>query len=54
MIGPKVLAEREEIVLEATNRCGRGFQCRLTFLPLGTKGDDGRAGVIMTMEPMPE
>ena len=47
-------SEREEVVLEATNRRGRSFQCRVTFLPLGSKADDGRAGVIMTMEPVSE
>jgi two-component system CheB/CheR fusion protein len=46
--------EREEVVLEATNRRGRQFQCRVTFLPLGSGTDDGRAGVIMTMEPVAE
>jgi two-component system CheB/CheR fusion protein len=45
-------SEREEVVLEATNRRGRPFQCRVTFLPLGSKTDDGRTGVIMTMEPV--
>ena len=47
-------AGREEIVLQATNRRGRAFQCRVTFLPLGEKSEDGRAGVIMTMEPLAE
>lgn len=44
-------SEQEEVVLEATNRRGRGFQCRVTLMPL--KGDsDGRvSGAIMTMEP---
>jgi two-component system, chemotaxis family, CheB/CheR fusion protein len=45
-------SEREEVVLEATNRRGRSFQCRVTFLPLGSKTDDGRTGLIMTMEPV--
>jgi two-component system, chemotaxis family, CheB/CheR fusion protein len=40
---------REEVVLEATNRRGKAFQCRVTMLPIG--GNDGRAaGVIMMME----
>jgi two-component system CheB/CheR fusion protein len=45
-------SQQEEIVLEATNRRGRGFQCRVTVMPL--KGDsDGRvSGAIMTMEPV--
>jgi len=40
---------REEVVLDATNRRGKPFQCRVTFLPLG--GSDGDiSGVIMMME----
>ena len=40
---------REEVVLDATNRRGKAFQCRVTFVPLG--GTDGDAsGVIMMME----
>ncbi len=41
---------REEAVLEATNRRGKAFQCRVTFLPLGSDGDGEVAGVIMMME----
>lgn len=42
---------REEVVLDATNRRGRPFQCRVTFLPLGNSdGDGATAGVIMMME----
>ena len=41
---------REQAVLEATNRRGRHFQCRVTLLPLGSPTDDGVAGVIMMME----
>ena len=42
-------SEREEAVLEATNRRGKPFQCRVTFLPLG--GNDGDvSGAIMMME----
>jgi two-component system, chemotaxis family, CheB/CheR fusion protein len=40
---------REEVVLDATNRRGKPFQCRVTFLPLG--GTDGNtSGAIMMME----
>ena len=40
---------REEILLDATNRRGKPFQCRVTLLPLG--GTDGDAsGAIMMME----
>jgi two-component system CheB/CheR fusion protein len=45
-------SEREEVVLDATNRRGRSFQCRVTLLPLGSSTEDGRTGVIMTMEPV--
>lgn len=44
----------EEMVLDATNRRGKPFQCRVTLLPLGGDGDgdgDGQVnGVIMMME----
>ena len=42
---------REEMVLDATNRRGKSFQCRVTLLPLGgSPGDGAVSGVIMTME----
>jgi two-component system CheB/CheR fusion protein len=42
-------SSREEVVLDATNRRGKPFQCRVTFIPLG--GSDGNSpGVIMMME----
>jgi two-component system CheB/CheR fusion protein len=41
-------SQREEVVLDATNRRGKPFQCRVTFLPLG--GDGNTSGVIMMME----
>jgi two-component system, chemotaxis family, CheB/CheR fusion protein len=43
-------SQREEVVLEATNRRGKPFQCRVTFIPLGSGGDGNMAGVIMMME----
>ena len=43
---------REELVLEATNRRGRAFQCRVTCLPLAAPVDGGVASVIMMMEPI--
>ena len=42
-------SKREEVVLEATNRRGKPFQCRATFLPLGSS-DGNASGVIMMME----
>jgi two-component system CheB/CheR fusion protein len=41
---------REEVVVEATNRRGKRFQCRVTVLPLGSDGSV--SGVIMMMEPV--
>lgn len=43
-------SNREEVVLDATNRRGRPFQCQLTFIRLGPSGEDGAAGVVMMME----
>jgi two-component system, chemotaxis family, CheB/CheR fusion protein len=43
-------SEREEVVLEATNRRGNPFQCRVTFLPLTDASDGSAPGVIMMME----
>jgi two-component system CheB/CheR fusion protein len=42
---------REEVSLEATNRRGKSFECRVTLLPLGgSPGDGAVSGVIMMME----
>jgi two-component system, chemotaxis family, CheB/CheR fusion protein len=41
---------REQVVLKATNRRGRTFQCQVTFMRLGLSGDDGAAGAVMMME----
>jgi two-component system, chemotaxis family, CheB/CheR fusion protein len=43
-------SQREEVVLEATNRRGRTFQCCVTLLPLGDGGDGTVSGVLMIME----
>ena len=43
-------SEREETVVQATNRRGKLFQCRVTFMPLGVGGDGNVPGVIMMME----
>jgi two-component system, chemotaxis family, CheB/CheR fusion protein len=45
-------AEREGIVVPATNRRGRQFQCRVTCLPLGNGSDGAVNGVIVLMEPV--
>ena len=41
----------EEIIVEATNRRGRDFQCRVRLLPLAHGSDHSVSGVIMMMEP---
>ena len=43
-------SQREEVVVEATNRRGNAFTCRVTLLPLGSGGDGNVSGVIMMME----
>jgi two-component system, chemotaxis family, CheB/CheR fusion protein len=43
-------SQREEVVIEATNRRGKPFSCRVTLLPLGSSGDGSVSGVIMMME----
>jgi two-component system CheB/CheR fusion protein len=43
-------SDREEVLVDATNRRGKPFQCRVTFLPLGNGGDGNVSGVIMLME----
>ncbi|MHB1568670.1 MAG: CheR family methyltransferase [Solirubrobacteraceae bacterium] len=45
---------REELVLDAVNRRGRAFQCRVLAMPLITDGDGEVSGVIMLMEPAAE
>jgi two-component system CheB/CheR fusion protein len=42
---------RQEVVLEATNRRGRQFMCRVTVLPLAPSGEDGAGAAIVMMEP---
>ena len=43
-------SEREVVVLDATNRRGKPFKCRVTCLPLVSGGDSNISGVIMMME----
>lgn len=43
-------SEREELVVEATNRRDRPFNCRVTALPLRHSVDGGVSGVILMME----
>jgi two-component system CheB/CheR fusion protein len=43
---------REELVLDATDRRGRAFQCRVACLPLGSQSSGEVSGVIVMMEPV--
>jgi two-component system CheB/CheR fusion protein len=43
-------SEREEVTLDATNRRGKAFTCRVTCLPMGASADGSISGVIMMME----
>jgi len=45
-------SEREEVLLEAHNRRGKAFQCRVVCLPLSADGDGAVSGVILLMEPV--
>lgn len=47
-------SDREEVVLEATNRRGKQIRCRVTMLPLGPRNDGAVPGAIMMMEPLTE
>jgi two-component system CheB/CheR fusion protein len=44
-------SSREELVLDATNRGGRQFQCRVTILPLHAAADGDVSGLVVMMEP---
>lgn len=43
-------SDREEVLLDATNRRGKAFRCRVTVLPLGNASIDGIPGAIVMME----
>jgi two-component system CheB/CheR fusion protein len=47
-------SQREEVVLDAVNRRGKAFQCRVVCMPLHGTGDGGISGVILLMEPVNE
>jgi two-component system CheB/CheR fusion protein len=44
--------DRHEVVLDAINRRGKTFQCRVTVLPLGDNRDGDSTGIILMMEPL--
>lgn len=46
--------EREELMLDAINRRGKNFRCRVVCMPLTGAGDGAITGVIMLMEPVSE
>jgi two-component system, chemotaxis family, CheB/CheR fusion protein len=43
-------SQREELVVDATNRRGKAFRCRVTFLPLNSHHDGSSSGSIVMME----
>jgi two-component system CheB/CheR fusion protein len=45
-------SSREELVLDAVNRRGRPFQCRVLCMPLTSSSDGKISGVIVLMEPV--
>lgn len=45
-------SDREEVLLHSTNRRGKGFDCRVTCIPLGAGRTDGAVGAIVLMEPV--
>jgi two-component system CheB/CheR fusion protein len=45
-------SKREEVVLDATNRRGKQFQCRVTVLPLNAHANGQVTGAILMMEPV--
>ncbi len=44
--------QREELVLDAVNRRGKAFRCRVVCMPLHGSGDGTISGVILLMEPV--
>lgn len=47
-------SQREEQVLDAVNRRGRPFRCRVVAMPIAGSGDANISGVILLMEPVAE
>jgi two-component system CheB/CheR fusion protein len=47
-------SQREELLVDAINRRGKPFHCRVVCLPLGGDGDGAVSGVIILMEPVAE
>jgi two-component system, chemotaxis family, CheB/CheR fusion protein len=47
-------SQREELVLDAVNRTGKPFRCRVVCMPLHDGGDGGVSGAILLMEPVGE
>jgi two-component system CheB/CheR fusion protein len=45
-------SQQQEMVLDATNRRGKTFQCRVTLLPVRGDSDGAVSGAIMMMEPV--
>jgi two-component system CheB/CheR fusion protein len=47
-------SDRQEVVVDAVNRRGKSFHCKVTCLPLGMRREGNISGVIMMMEPVEE
>ena len=47
-------SSREELILDAVNRRGKAFQCRVICLPLHAGADGDVSGVVVMMEPVSE
>ncbi len=47
-------SQRQELVLEAVNRRGARFRCRVACMPLHGSGDGSISGAIVVMEPVTE
>jgi two-component system CheB/CheR fusion protein len=47
-------SSREELILDAVNRRGKAFQCRVICLPLHAGSDGDVSGVVVMMEPVSE
>ncbi len=47
-------SQREELVLDAVNRRGKAFRCRVVCMPLHGSDDGNISGVILLMEPVSE
>lgn len=45
---------RQELTVDAVNRRGKAFRCRVVIIPLTSDGDQGPTGAILLMAPAAE